>query len=80
MGARLFKVKVHAGSNRDMVVSLGPDSFAVWVRAEPEQGRANTATRSLLARHLAIEPKRLRIVKGATRPNKIIALLGPSGM
>lgn len=76
MGARLFRVKVHTASDRDIIVSLRPNAFVVWVRAEPEHGNANAVVLALLAKHLAIEPKRLRIVKGATRPNKIVAILG----
>lgn len=78
MGAKLFKVKVHVESGRDIVVSLGPDAFVVWVKAKPEHGRANAAVLALLARHISVEAKRLHIVKGAARPNKIVALLGAS--
>ena len=46
------------------------------MRAEPEQGRANAAVLALLAGRLGVEAKRLRIVKGATAPSKIVEVLG----
>ncbi|MBI4375129.1 MAG: DUF167 domain-containing protein [Elusimicrobia bacterium] len=78
MTAALFRVKVHAGDKHDLLVSASANAFAVWVRAKPEQGRANQAVLALLARHLGVNPKRLRIIKGSTSPNKIVALLGGS--
>jgi len=47
-----------------------------WVRAEAERGLANAAVLGLLAQRLGVEAKRLRIVKGATAPSKIVAILG----
>lgn len=78
MNPPLFKVKVHAGSREDRLVVRGADSFEVWVRAAPERGQANAAVLALLSRHLGVAAKRLRIVKGATSPSKIVTLLGPA--
>ena len=78
MTAALFRVKAHAGDKYDLLVSVRADAFAVWVRAKPEQGRANQAVLALLARHLGVNPKRLRVIRGSTSPNKIVALLGGS--
>lgn len=73
----LFRVKVQPGEKRDLLISLGGNAFAACVRAKPEHGRANEAVLALLARHLGVHPKRLRIIRGTTSPNKIVALLGP---
>ena len=78
MTATLFRVKVHAADKHDLLVSVSVNVFAIWVRAKPEQGRANQAALALLGRHLGVNPKRLRIIKGTTSPNKIVALLGGS--
>ena len=72
----LFRVKVHAGSREDRLEHRGPDRYELWVRAEAERGMANAAVLSILAKDLNVETKRLRIVKGATSPAKIVALLG----
>ena len=78
MITRLFKIKVRAEDKRDLVIPSGPDAFAARVRAKPERGQANAAVLALLGRHLGVNPKRLRIIKGAASPNKIVALLGAS--
>lgn len=72
----LYRIKVHAGAREDRLSRLGPDRFEAWVRAEPERGLANAAVLALLAARLDLEPKRLRIVKGATSPANIVAVLG----
>lgn len=72
----VFRLKVRAGDKRDLLVEEGAGKFGIWVRARPEQGRANEAALGLLARHLGVQPKRLRIIKGSTSPSKIVVLLG----
>ncbi len=74
--AALFRLKVKAGGKRDSIASTGPYSFAVEVRTEAKEGNANLAALALLSAHLGVAAKRLRIVKGAKAPNKIVALLG----
>lgn len=72
-GERLVRVKVHPGSSSDRVEKRGPDSYEVWVRAPAEQGRANAAVLAALSRELG--SKRLRLIKGATSPSKIVSVL-----
>jgi uncharacterized protein YggU (UPF0235/DUF167 family) len=72
----LFRVKVHPDSQENRIAAKGPAAYEAWVKAAAEQGKANAAVLSLLAARLGIEPKRLRIIKGATSPSKIIAILG----
>ena len=76
MHAPLFRVKVHAGSREQRLEQKGPAAYEAWVKADPEQGKANAAVLSLLAAKLGLPAKRLRIVKGTTSPSKIVAVLG----
>jgi len=71
-----YKVKVHAGARENRLLEKAPDTFEVWVKAEAERDQANAATAALLGRHLGVEPKRLRLIKGATSPSKLFTLLG----
>lgn len=73
---RLLKVKAHPDSKKDRLQRRGPDAFEIWVRAPAERGRANAAVIELLASELRLEAKRLRVVKGATSPSKLVAVLG----
>jgi len=73
---RLLRVKVHPDAREDRLEQKGPAAFEAWVRAAAEQGRANAAVLALLAGRLGLPAKRLRIVKGATAPSKIVTVLG----
>jgi uncharacterized protein YggU (UPF0235/DUF167 family) len=76
MDIRYYKVKVHPDARENRVVAKKLDAFEIWVKASAERGQANSAVLALLALQLGIEAKRLRIVKGATSPSKIITVLG----
>ncbi|MBI4348461.1 MAG: DUF167 domain-containing protein [Elusimicrobia bacterium] len=69
-----IKVKVHPDSSRDRVERKAPDAYELWVKAPPEQGRANAAVLALLAREPPLAGRRLRIVKGLTSPSKIVSV------
>jgi uncharacterized protein YggU (UPF0235/DUF167 family) len=71
-----YRVKAHPGAKKDALEPRGPGAYEAWVRAPAEEGRANAAVLSLLAVHLGLPAKRLRIVKGARSPSKLITLLG----
>jgi hypothetical protein len=73
---RLFRVKVHPDSRENRIEEKNPTAYEAWVKAAPEQGKANAAVLALLAGRLGIEAKRLRIIKGATSPSKIVQVLG----
>lgn len=66
-----IKVKVHAGEKKNLLKEKSPDAFEVWVKAPAERGLANEAVRALLAEHLGVEAKKLRLIKGTTSPAKI---------
>ena len=72
----LYRLKVHANDSRDRLEERGPDAFEAWVRAPAKQGKANAAALALLATRVGVEAKRLRIVKGAQAPSKIVTVLG----
>lgn len=67
-----LKVKVHPGSKRDEVVSKGDDSFEIFVRARPVEGKANDAVFDLLGDYLKLPRSKLRLVRGAMSRNKIV--------
>ncbi|MDD5630157.1 MAG: DUF167 family protein [Elusimicrobia bacterium] len=73
---KLLRVKVHPDSRENRIEEKGPAAYEAWVKAEAEQGKANAAVLALLAARLGIEAKRLRIIKGATAPSKIVQVLG----
>lgn len=68
----LIKLKVHAGSKERKIARNRADAYEVWVKAPAERGLANAEALELLAQALAVEPKKLFIVKGSTSPAKIV--------
>ena len=70
----LIKVKVFAGAKKEDVFQKSENSFAVSVKEKAERGEANRAVRRAIAEHLKISPSKIRIVKGARKPNKIFEI------
>jgi uncharacterized protein YggU (UPF0235/DUF167 family) len=73
-----LKLKVHPGARENKLVRKAPDAYEAWVKAPAERGLANDAVLALLAAGLGVPRARLRLVKGATSPSKIVTLLGGS--
>lgn len=69
---RLIKLKVRADSREECVRRRADDSFEIDVRAPAARGRANAAALAALGWAIGIPSKRLRIIKGATSPAKIV--------
>ena len=69
------KLKVHADARESRIVRKSPDAFEAWVKAPAERGLANFEALGLVAGELGVQQKRLRLIKGATCPAKIIEVL-----
>ena len=68
----VIPVKVVPGASRDQVAGpLGSD-LKIRVRAAAEAGKANRAVCDLLARHLDISPRNVRVIDGHHHPRKRI--------
>lgn len=68
----LIKLRVHPDSKKDAVERRKPDHYEVWTRAAAQRGEANKAVLALMGKALGVPPGRIRLVKGATSPSKII--------
>ncbi len=71
-----IKVKVFPKSKRAEVVEIGEGAFHVYVKSDAKGGAANREMIDLLASHLGCGPRKLVVMSGARRPNKIIKVLG----
>jgi len=71
-----LNVKVVPGSSRDRVAGRYGDGIKVQVSAPPEGGRANRAVEQVLADTLGVKPQRVRVVKGHSRPRKVVEVDG----
>ena len=71
----LLKVKVHPSSKRDEVLQKSLDSFEVFVRAKPIEGKATEAMLIMLSEFLKTSRSRLRVIKGLLSHNKIVEFI-----
>ena len=69
-----IKVRVTPGSKRESLEETGENTYTVLVKEPAKQNRANTRVRELLAHHIGVEPKRLRLVSGHRSPSKIFSV------
>ena len=70
-----LKLKVHPNSKANAVVRKGEDSFEVFVRAKPVDGKANEACLNLIAEFLSVPRSKIRMIRGAVSHNKTVELL-----
>jgi uncharacterized protein (TIGR00251 family) len=76
--AVLIAIKAVPGSRRDQVVGRLGDRLKIKVAAPPEDGRANEAICTLLARELGVRHAAVTIISGHTRPEKVVRVEGIS--
>lgn len=71
-------VRVTPGSSKDEIKGVLDGVLQVRVRAAPARGRANEATRTLLAKALGVRPTAIKLQQGATARHKKWAVEGLS--
>lgn len=71
-------MRVKPRSSRDGIDGVREGALIVRVTAPPVEGEANAALGRLLARALAVAPSSVRILRGASGREKLIAVGGLS--
>ncbi|MEY2795468.1 MAG: hypothetical protein RIR10_1184 [Planctomycetota bacterium] len=74
-----IRVKAVPGAKRDEIVGVLGDRLKVRVSQPPEGGRANEATRSLLAERVGVGVRAVSLINGASSPAKVFSVLGVDG-
>ena len=72
----LLSVRVTPGAGRDALLGWQGDVLRLSVAAPAQRGKANEAALRLLSAALGLPPQRLRIVRGHTSRQKVIAIEG----
>lgn len=70
-----IRVRVTAGAKRDTVEKIEQCRYVIATKARAKEGKANERVRMLLAEALSVSPDRLRLVRGATTPQKSYLLM-----
>lgn len=79
MDAATLRVRLTPRAARNQIDGWDGDLLRVRVTAPPVEGKANYALLRLLADALDVSPSRLRLIKGQTSREKVIAVEGLSG-
>ena len=79
MDASTLRVRLTPRAARNQIDGWDGDLLRVHVTAPPVEGKANYALLRLLADALDVSPSRLRLIKGQTSREKVIAVDGLSG-
>ncbi len=75
MSSARLEIRVQPKASRNKVVVNG-DIIKVYVTTAPEDGKANKAVVDLLAKHLDLSKRAIKIVSGAKSRTKVIAVEG----
>ncbi len=69
----MLHVRVRAGAPKTEVKDILADgTVKIDIAAPPEKGKANRELARFLARHLAISPENVKIIRGAGDKNKLV--------
>lgn len=71
-----ISVRVQPRASRDRVLGMRDGALRVSVIAPPQDGRANAALLELLAETLGVAKSRLRVVRGHSSRDKVVAVEG----
>lgn len=72
-----IKVKVQAGSKREVVTKKTENSYVISVKEPAERNLANNRIRGIIASLLHIPTKGVRIISGHQSPSKILSVPQP---
>lgn len=78
MDAFMLQVRLTPRAAQDKIAGWEGDVLRVRVTAPPVEGRANEALLRLLASALDVPASRLRLARGQTQRNKVVAVEGLS--
>lgn len=71
-----ISVRVQPGASRDRVLGMRDGVLRVSVTVPPRDGKANAALLELLAETLGVAKSRLRIARGHSSRDKVVAVEG----
>jgi len=70
----LIKIKVFPNSKKREIVKKSEDSFLVFAKSKAKENQANCEMLEFISDYLKIPISKIRIIKGAKEPNKIIQI------
>jgi uncharacterized protein len=71
-----LRVRVQPRARRDEVVGERAGALLVRVSAQPVDGKANDAVRTLIAKRAGVAPGRVTVARGASSRDKLLEVDG----
>ena len=69
-----LRVKVKVRAKQDRAERSIDGSYKVWVKAVPENGKANRAVIGVLSEHLNISKSKISMLSGQTSSEKVLEI------
>lgn len=70
-----FSVQVKPGAKQDRIEKIDETHFRVWVKAPPQDGKANLAAIKILSQYFDKPKSTIRLLHGAGSKTKIFELI-----
>ncbi len=70
----VIKVVIQTGASKNEILGMRGDVLQVKVTTPPESGKANEAMLTLLARTLKVAKSRIKILRGHSSREKVLAM------
>ena len=67
-----LSVRVIPRSSQEKIIEESERNWKVYLHTSPERGKANQRLRELIAEKLHISKSKIKIIRGETKPFKII--------
>ena len=71
----LIKIKTYPQARKEKIVQKTENSFEVFVKEKPEQGRVNQKLKQILAKHFGLAETKVKLIKGHKQRSKIFKIL-----
>jgi uncharacterized protein YggU (UPF0235/DUF167 family) len=75
-----IKVKVQAGSKKELVIKKTVDTYNISVKEKAERNMANKKVIEIMANLLGLSIKDIRIISGHQSPSKILSINFPKNL
>ncbi len=67
-------VKVTPRAKSEKLEKVSGNTFRIWVKEPPVEGKANDAVVKVLAEHFRVSRREVRIVSGRTSRSKVVEI------
>lgn len=70
-----IKVRVKPNAKQEKIEKVSGDSYVIWVKEKPQDGKANYAVRELLSDYLGLPKSRIILSFGEKSKEKIFTII-----